>query len=504
VSGIVAAAWCVGIGLAVLTTVTLIGWIAAPRTALGAGLPGVFRTAVNFWLIAHHAGFSLPNGRVGMLPLGLTLLPGALLYRGGGWLIRAVEVRGRKRVGVLHAAAALATPYAILAGLLALATRSSVVTPSAWQSLLACFLLALVAGGLGAARALVAAPGARVRSGLGALLRLLPDRPRSLVVGVAGATAVLLASGAVLVAASLALHLSEATTVYGALAPGIVGGLLLFLVELAFLPNAVIWGMAYAIGPGFSVGADTSVSPAGVFLNVVPVFPPLAALPDPGPAPLMSLFALAAPFVAGAVGGVLTVRAMPSPVYEAAPLWGFVSGAMTGFVAAVLAALSGGPLGGARLATMGPSAWQVGLLATLEVGVSAAVAAWAANWALLRRPSTPAGAARPDTQTVPATTAQGGEPAPIPIADPVEFVEPEPVLAVRRPAAAAGSAKSPAPVIRSVEVPAPRKEPDPRESSEPEPSAPEPGPSAPEPSEPERVENRGGAIYVLRNEPPES
>ncbi|MGH3389474.1 MAG: cell division protein PerM, partial [Actinomadura sp.] len=383
VTGIIAAAWCVGIGLAVLTTVTLIGWIAAPRTALGAGLPGVFRTAVDFWLVAHHAGFSLPDGRVGMLPLGLTLLPGALLYRGGGWLIRAAEIRGRKRVGVLHVAVALAVPYAALAGVLALVARSPVVMPSVWQSVLAGLLLAIVAGGLGAARALVAASGTRVRSGLGALLRLLPDRPRSLVVGVAGSTAMLIASGAVLVGAALAADLSAAREVYGTLAPGIVGGLLLFLVELAFLPNAVIWGMSYAIGPGFSVGAETSVSPAGVFLNAVPAFPPFAALPEPGPAPLLSLVAMAAPFLAGAVGGVLTVRAMPSPVYEAAPLWGFVSGALTGCVAAVLAALSGGPLGGGRLVTMGPSAWQVGLLATLEVGVSAAVAAWAANWALL-------------------------------------------------------------------------------------------------------------------------
>ena len=67
------------------------------------------------------------------------------------------RVRGRYRIGVVHAALALAIPYAVL-GLPArpARARSSVVAPSAWQALLACFLLALVAGGLGAARALVA------------------------------------------------------------------------------------------------------------------------------------------------------------------------------------------------------------------------------------------------------------------------------------------------------------------------------------------------------------
>jgi hypothetical protein len=148
---------------------------------------------------------------------------------------------------------------------------------------------------------------------------------------------------------------------------------------------------------------------------MIPSFPPFAALPAPGPAPLVSLLALAVPFAAGIVGGVLTIRALPSAVSEAAPLWGFVCGVLTGGVIAFLAALSGGPVGGARMAVMGPSAWQTGLMAALEVGVSAAIAAWAANWHLLRRMP-------PADEPAPAE-----EPARIP--DKVEFEDPEPVLA---------------------------------------------------------------------------
>ncbi|MBO2452110.1 hypothetical protein J4573_33830 [Actinomadura barringtoniae] len=592
VAGLVGALWCIGIGLAVFTTITLIGWIAAPRTALGHGLPGVFRTAVNFWLVAHHAGFSVAHGRVGLLPLGVIVLPGALLYRSGGWMMRVTGVSSlprRQRVGVVHVAVALAAPYAILSSLLALAAASKVVKASVWQALIACFVVAVLAGGLGAARAVVASgPNGRVRSGLGALLKLLPDRARSLVVGVAGSLAVLLAAGALLVGGSLVVHMSEAGRLYDELAPGIVGGVLLILVELAFLPNAIIWGMAYAIGPGFSVGAHTSVSPTGVFLDIVPAFPPLAALPEPGPAPLISLFAMAAPFVAGAVGGVLTVRAMPSPVYEAAPLWGFVSGAMTGAVAALLAALSGGPLGGGRMATMGPSAWQVGLLAALEVGISAAIAAWAANWLILRRPAKPANqkvparkrrwrrsspsTPRPAART--ATTAAGAasaaaataatssqaeaapppKPAPAPHkspahgGDPLEFEEAEPVLAPRKPNRAKLRPGEPLPDLaeeiaeptrrpKAESRPKPKPEPRPEPEPEPQPDTrwvkhediliedPEPAP-APEPAretrpvrepepqserddeavpppreDPGRTENRGGAIYVLREDP---
>ncbi|WP_246236433.1 DUF6350 family protein [Actinomadura chibensis] len=561
VTGLVAALWCIGIGLAVLTTVTLIGWIAAPKTALGHGMPGVFRTAVNFWLVSHHAGFSYGHGRVGLLPLGVLVLPGALLYRGGGWMIRAAGLPHRPRTEVVRVAVALAVPYAALAGLLALAAASPEVRPSAWQALVACFLVAVIAGGLGAARAVVAAQvaaearGQRVRSGLGALLRLLPDRPRSLVIGVAGSLGVLLASGAVLVGASLAAHTSEADHLYDMLAPGVVGGVLLVLVELAFLPNAVIWGMAYAVGPGFSVGAGTSVSPTGVFLNAVPAFPPLAALPEPGPAPAVSLLALAAPFAAGAVGGVLTIRSMPTPVSEGAPLWGFVSGALTGAVAALLSALSGGPLGNGRMETVGPSAWQVGLLAALEVGISAAIAAWVANWMVLRRPADAPPARRkrkkaekragkkaerrrakesaertgvrelpaPMPMPMPLSAPVPGDypepPKPAPKApfghDPLEFEEAEPVLAPRRRPRRPRDAPDPLPDLAEEERPAPAAPPrdgtvvleghlmdEPDEPDEQVPEA--PSDRVPPPREdPSRTENRGGAIYVLREEPAE-
>lgn len=423
----IGAAWCVGLGLAVLTTITLVGWVAAPRTALGPGLPGVFRTAVNFWLVAHHAGFSVPTGRVGLLPLGLILLPGGLLYRTGGWIIRAAGSRegdgrrNRHRIGVVQVAFLLAAPYATFAVMLALIARTPTVQPSPWQAFIACFCLSALAGGLGAARTISASRG-KVRSGAAALLRLLPDRPRSVAIGVLGSVSVLAASGALLVGTSLALHFREAGDVYRMLGPGLVGGAILVIVELAYLPNAIIWGMAFSVGPGFSVGAGTSVSPTGVFLGAMPSFPPLAALPDPGPAPLLSLIALLAPFVAGTVGGALTTRAMPSPVYEAAALWGFVSGVLTGGVMAVLAALSGGPLGGHRMATMGPSAWQIGLLAALEVGLAAAIAAWATNWRLMRE--------RPPADEPPPEEEEP-EAAPAPPRrnpDSVAFVDAEPVL----------------------------------------------------------------------------
>jgi hypothetical protein len=251
VSGAVAAILAAGAGLAVLTLLVLIGWIAAPHAGLG--LTGVLRTAAMLWLIGHHVGFALHgSGRIGMLPLGLVLLPGALLWRAGRWVVRAGGVRRLRHVG--YAALALALPYALVAWALAVASRSAQAAASGPQALICGFLLALVAGGLGGARAL--AP-------WGQLTALLPDRPRSVIIGVTGALCVLVVAGALLAGASLATHLSEYDTLSDGLAPGAIGSVLLLVTQVAYVPNAIVWAVSFTLGPGFAFGTGTVVAPTG-------------------------------------------------------------------------------------------------------------------------------------------------------------------------------------------------------------------------------------------------
>jgi Family of unknown function (DUF6350) len=378
VTGAIAACAAAWTGLAVLTLLALVGFIAAPHAGLG--LPGVLRAAALLWLIGHHVGFALPGvGRIGMLPLGLVLLPGALLWRAGRWVVRTGGVRRLRHVG--YAALALAVPYAMVAAALALASSSARAKPSLPEAVVCPFLLALTAGGLGGARAL--APWRQ-------LAGLLGDRLRSLTAGTAGALAVLAAAGSLLAGISLALHQAEFKAVDAILAPGAVGAALLLLAQLAYVPNAVIWAVSFMLGPGFAFGTGTVIAPTGSALGTLPAFPMLAALPagvHPGvqqavPA-WLSVVVLIVPYLAGAFGGLLMTRAAPALALETAPLWGFACGVLTGCVLAVLAAFAGGPLGNGRLAAVGPSGWQVGVVASLEVGVAAAVTAGAANW--LRR-----------------------------------------------------------------------------------------------------------------------
>ena len=109
VSGAVAASAVTVTGLVVLTPLVVAGWIAAPHS--GIGLVGVVRTATCLWLAAHHVEITVSGaGRIGMLPLGLVLLPGALLWRAGRWIVRTGEVG--KLSDLWYAALALAVPYA--------------------------------------------------------------------------------------------------------------------------------------------------------------------------------------------------------------------------------------------------------------------------------------------------------------------------------------------------------------------------------------------------------
>ncbi|WP_055482882.1 cell division protein PerM [Sphaerimonospora mesophila] len=396
VSGMLAAVWTLGVGLAVLTTLTLIGWMAAPRGAFGEGLPGVFRAACQLWLAAHHAGFAIPGGRIGLLPLGLMILPGALLYRAGLWMARDADLRlrmparlpkgtprdvenARRRaqlVLVAQAGISLAAPYALLAGVIALVARNEVTQPFLGEALVSHFALAFLTGSVATARTI-----GPWRS----MLRLLPERPRSLVAGTAVALTLQLAAAAVLVVVAIVMNFGEIHARSEMLSPGFVGGLLLLLLEGLYLFNAVIWGLAYIAGPGFAIGTGTLIAPTGVKLSVVPTLPLLGALPTPGTAPAWVMAVIAVPFAAGAVAGVVMARVAPTPMIEAAPLWGFVCGLSTGAMAGVLAALSGGPLGGGRLSAVGPSPWEVALSVTLEVGVAAGISAGLANWWLISR-----------------------------------------------------------------------------------------------------------------------
>ena len=152
------------------------------------------------------------------------------------------------------------------------------------------------------------------------------------------AVAVLALTGlnALLVAGRLAVEWTAVVTVAEAIGGGPLGGLLLALLQIGWLPTFTAWSIAWTAGPGFSVGADSLYSVFGATPATAPALPALGALP--GTWSPWQLLLLAVPIGAGAVAGVavqdvvephqrqdllavLDDLVVPGPLDEVTPSW---------------------------------------------------------------------------------------------------------------------------------------------------------------------------------------
>ncbi|WP_083802239.1 DUF6350 family protein, partial [Micromonospora sp. ATCC 39149] len=308
-------------------------------------------------------------GPLGLTPLALTVLVVWRLTRAGVHASRAIGARGgRSPRQAFTAAGAVGTGYALLGALAAVPAGASPVRAGATFALVGA--LAALAGALRTtrvARMLAARATAPLRDGVRT-----------------GLVAALLMLGAGAGAAGLAVATGggDAADMIGAYRTGVAGQAGITLVSLAYAPNAAIWAASYLLGPGFAVGVDTAVRTSEVSVGALPAVPLLAGLPS-GPVDGYGAGLLAVPVLAGMAAGWLLARrllriaaedraevAWPALLVPAA-----LAGPVAGLLLGGLAAASGGPLGGGRLAEIGPVGWQVAGVATAVVAAGALLGA---------------------------------------------------------------------------------------------------------------------------------
>jgi hypothetical protein len=368
VVGVVAALRSAALGVLAVMVLVLVAW--ATTADSGADATDAVATALQAWLVAHHAHLLVPGGELALVPLGLTALPLALLHTATLRAGRAAGVRGR--TGVLALASSVTATYAVVATLVALLARTDAVQALPVSAFLGAAGVAALGSGTGAVRATGTWAG---------VSRRLPAVVRAAAAPAAAALATLVAGGAVLVGGSLAVHHGRAVLLIDSLGAGVGGGLLVALLCLLYLPTAAVWGLAFVVGPGFAVGAGTTVSVGGTDLGAVPAFPLLAALPqEPGPAwaPVLLLV----PVAAGVVAALLCRRSGAGAVAGWRPVAevSAVAGGLLAAAVAVLCLLASGPAGPGRLGETGPTWWLVAVPAGLEVA-----AVMAATLLALRR-----------------------------------------------------------------------------------------------------------------------
>ena len=79
---------------------------------------------------------------------------------------------------------------------------------------------------------------------------------------------------------SIFINLSTVKNLSLVLQPGIIGGLLLLILNILYIPNAIVATLGYFSGAGFAIGSGSIVSPLSFHLHSIPAFPLLGAIPS--------------------------------------------------------------------------------------------------------------------------------------------------------------------------------------------------------------------------------
>lgn len=366
---LIAAGWATIVGNAVLVVVSLAVWSADSRTTTSAS--SAMRFAVALWLDAQRVPLDVPGGKIAVAPLGLTVLLGLLLAR-----FAAVVARGaaRQETGAVGAMVlAITLPYAGLAAGLSVLARTSTIHPSAGAAFVTAGILALVATTVGGLR------GANQWSGLWAQL---PDSFRHAMRAGGQAAVVLFGTSTVLTVAALWHHADLVGHSIDGYSNG-TGRFAVATLSLFFVPNAMLFTASYLAGPGFAVGSGTTVNLATVHVGATPALPVLAALPRGSAAWPVVALAVVSALGAGLLAGWRIRQDVGDELVSQIKTVA-ATAVVVGGGAALLAALAGGPFGPGRMAAVGPSPWQVGLVIGGEVGgvalVVVAVQAWWRLW----------------------------------------------------------------------------------------------------------------------------
>ncbi|HEU5427114.1 MAG TPA: DUF6350 family protein [Actinocrinis sp.] len=348
----------IAIGAGTAVVIAAGGWLVAAALTLAVwamAAPGAgsyaepLHVAGQLWLAAHHVLLQTPDGPFGLSPLGFTILPAVSLLLAGRYAAHRFDA------GV-WSFAALAAAYPLAALVIA------------WSA---------ASGSLHAALSAAAGYPCLVAScafGAGLLSIHTPTLERWAATAVRAGTvalAVFVCGAALLAAVAVGLRFTEVAQLGTTIGQGAAGDFGLFLIDLALVPNLVVWALSFAAGPGFAVGAGSSVSVRGSTHGALPGLPLLQAVPHSGAGSLWLCAVFAIPLLAGA-GAVLVIgRSLRGFTDRAAALGAALP--TVGALAAAGAVLSGGPVAAGAMSLVGPMPWQVGLAVVLELAFVAVI-----------------------------------------------------------------------------------------------------------------------------------
>jgi hypothetical protein len=344
----------------VLVVIALAAWMLDPSGAQE--WTQMLEVASGAWLAGLGAAPTVAGITLTLLPLGFALIPILAVIGAARWASDASAVA--RRGEAVAVALALGLSFAVVAAIIASMSRTLMVAPPR-AALVAGLAATLIA-------AFVVLRRARLLS-----WDALPVDVRDGAAAAGAALLSLIAVASAMLILAIVGNFDEMTSLLVELDAGPSGLLLLAALSLGYLPSAVMWSLAYLLGPGVTVSVGTVVSPyAETTSAALPGFPLLAALPGQPPmgAMLLPLFGVAA----GVIAGLLLRRRGHVGLRSCLVSGG--AAVTTGAVLAAAAWLASGSLGDTTLQGLGPAALPVALAGTALTAIGAvAVTAWPAR-----------------------------------------------------------------------------------------------------------------------------
>ena len=344
--------------------------------------------SAHLWLLIHGvpldlaAAFGASAGTMTLVPLGLSILPLLLCYRSGRRLARA-SYEGEFLIPVLSGSVTYALISSAMYGWASphpqpLQALNAALVP------LGIVVAGLMWGGYREARSLsrmVGVDTAEQISQMSQYSRWAGSYAWAVVRAAVVAFVALVGLGAVLLGIGILAGWSQVVATYQELHAGAVGDTAVTLLQLGFLPNLVIYAIAWSTGAGFSFGAGTSVGLTSSDVGTLPMLPILGAVPES--MGTFGLVGLLVPLGAGAIAGwwflregedhldewvALKVPFRPLSALISAVVLGVMTGIMTSFGALWLGWISYGSLGIGRFTEVGAEPLTFAAHTALTVG----------------------------------------------------------------------------------------------------------------------------------------
>ena len=323
--------------------IALIAWSTAGSATGNTGDP--LRAALWIWIGSHQIPFDLNlgssavAGHLSYLPLGALVFP-ILAIRNG--ISRTVDRLDGDTSLIAPARVAFSVLYSTFGLLASFFSKTDEVIPVWYFAFIYVFPFALITS---------ATVARRTSLGQGFLFgsRII---------------ALLLGISAIALGIALLIKLEMVKNLTLVLQPGIFGGFLLLLLNILYLPNAIVSTLAYFSGVGFAVGSQTIVSPISFDLDKIPAMPILGALPKNES--LISLLGICVVVFAGALLVSWTVELKQKVLVQS-----FI-------VAVLISAFVGYSASGAliteAMSAVGTSPWKFTAAITLQLGLGALLA----------------------------------------------------------------------------------------------------------------------------------